>query len=203
MSSEVIDAGGAGPVVGFSEDAPGTGATHPAQRLGWILLLLVLITTLATTVAAHAAPADGAGIPTPMAAARAVSATNTTLLPPTPPAEVPGSVAFPLFRMVFALALVLGVLFGGAWLFRRMPELLGPRGTPPRLRVLEVRTLGGKHALFVIAYDRQRLLVGSSPHGIGLIDRLPDEDLPVAADPRGTAAPASFAAALGQFLRPR
>lgn len=112
-------------------------------------------------------------------------------------------VAFPVFRILLALGLVMAVLFGGAWVFRRMPQWAGNRGVQPRLRVLEVKVLGGKHALFVVGYDQQRLLVGSSPTGINLIDRLPPESEPPGADPAGNPAPPSFVAALAQILRTR
>ena len=38
----------------------------------------------------------------------------------------------------------------------------------------EVKPLGNRHALYVIGYDRQRMLVASSPAGITLLGPLPE-----------------------------
>lgn len=124
-------------------------------------------------------------------------------LGPTVTPEVP-PVAFPVFRILLALGLVLGVLFGGVWLFRNLPQLLGPKGRTPRLQVLEVRGLGGRHSLFVVGYDGHRFLVGSSPNGLSLIDRLPTEESGVVEPTLGGGSPPpSFLAALTQVLRSR
>jgi flagellar biogenesis protein FliO len=163
-------------------------------RPGVVAVGLVLLSTLAAAIAVQAADAVPTSLLVP-------GATNVVLAPSVPEA-MPG-VAFPVFRILLALGLVLGVLFGGVWVFRRLPQWAGNRGVAPRLRVLEVRVLGGKHALFVIGYDQQRLLVGSSPTGINLIDRLPPESELPGMDTAGSPAPPSFVAALAQILRTR
>jgi flagellar biogenesis protein FliO len=88
--------------------------------------------------------------------------------------ELP-DVTFPLFRVFGALAVVVALFVGGAWLFRNWSGFAGPRGRTARLRMLEMRSLGNRHALFVVGYDQQRLLIASSPAGITLLERLPSE----------------------------
>lgn len=93
---------------------------------------------------------------------------------PVASADLP-EVTFPLFRVFGALALVLALFVAGAWLFRHGAGLSRGRARSARLRVLEMRPLGSRHALFVVGYDEQRMLVASSPAGITLLDRLPAE----------------------------
>ena len=122
----------------------------------------------------------------------------STNLPPLPP-SLP-EVTFPLFRILTALGLVLAVVFGGAWLFRNWQGIPSQRGRPARLRTLEMRMLGNRHALFVVAYDQQRLLIATSPAGVTLLERLP----PAAAeDAEAAPLPASFADALRRLLPTR
>jgi flagellar biogenesis protein FliO len=46
------------------------------------------------------------------------------------------------------------------------------RGQVPQLNVLEVRSLGGRHALYVVGYEQERFLIASSPAGISLVSHL-------------------------------
>ncbi|MBK7997255.1 MAG: flagellar biosynthetic protein FliO [Verrucomicrobia bacterium] len=39
-----------------------------------------------------------------------------------------------------------------------------------------MKALGGKHALYVVGYQQQRLLLASSPGGVSLVSHLPEED---------------------------
>lgn len=111
------------------------------------------------------------------AAETGVSTSAVTNGPPVV-ADLP-DVTFPLFRVFGALAVVVALFVGGAWLFRNWSGFAGPRGRTARLRMLEMRSLGNRHALFVVGYDQQRLLIASSPAGITLLERLPSEpDIP-------------------------
>jgi flagellar biogenesis protein FliO len=106
-----------------------------------------------------------------------------------------------LLRVLGALAVVLGLFLGSVWLFRNGPQIGFRRSRAARLQVLESRSLGGRHSLHVIAYERERFLVASAPGGINLLSSLPpakeDEndmkELPVAG--------LNFAEALGRVLR--
>jgi len=135
--------------------------------------------------------------------ANAVSAETTNspapalTLPPLPGAGPS------IIRVIGALALVLGIFFGGAWLFRNWQRLTIQRGRAPKLNIIETRPLGGKHALYVIGYDQERFLLAASPTGVNLLTHLP-----AAAETDGpgdsAAAPAalpSFAQALTKVLK--
>lgn len=114
--------------------------------------------------------------------------------------EIPGSASlfFPLLRVLGALAVVLAVFFGGLWCFRNWQRLTARKGQAPKLSVLEVKNLGQRHALFVVGYEQQRLLIASSPTGVNLLTALPS-----GSDAVETAVPVenSFTAALTAALQ--
>ncbi len=107
-------------------------------------------------------------------------------------------------RVLGAFALVLGVFFGGVWLFKNWQRLALQRGHTPKLSVLETRSLGGRHSIFVIGYEAERFLIASSPAGVNLLSHLPaaagDAGGPAAPD-KTPPAPPSFAQALTQVLK--
>ena len=55
-----------------------------------------------------------------------------------------------LLRVTGALALVLGLFLGGAWLFKNWQRLAVQRGRQPKLNILETRSLGARQAVFVV-----------------------------------------------------
>ena len=71
--------------------------------------------------------------------------------PLTPPLP---DVGLSLVRVFGALALVLAIFLGGVWLFRNWQRLVIQGGRAPRLNVLEVRSLGGRHVLYVVGYQQ-------------------------------------------------
>ena len=81
-----------------------------------------------------------------------------------------------LLRVTGALALVLGLFLGGAWLFKNWQRLALQRGSQPKLNILETRSLGARQAVFVVAYERQRFLVATSPAGVNLLSHLPEAE---------------------------
>jgi flagellar biogenesis protein FliO len=93
--------------------------------------------------------------------------------------ELPDSASglFSLLRVLGALALVFAIFFGGLWLFRNWQRAFVNKGRAPRLDVLEVKSLGQRHALYVVGYENQRMLVASSPAGITMLTTLPDDEL--------------------------
>ena len=101
------------------------------------------------------------------------------LMMATPVCAQPGSSTLPdagasVLRVFGALLLVLALFFAGVWLFRNWQRFTARQnGTVPKLNVLEVKALGNRHALYVVGYDRQRMLVASSPTGITLLSPLP------------------------------
>jgi flagellar biogenesis protein FliO len=139
------------------------------------------------TVAALATLAPFTGV--------AESTNSLTAVPPALP-----DVGLSLLRVMGALAVVLAVFLGGVWLFRNWQRLVIQRGRSPRLNVLEVRSLGGRHALYVVGYDQERFLIGSSPAGVNFLSHLqPSEEAPVP-EPKA-APPPSFGVALARVLR--
>jgi len=108
----------------------------------------------------------------------------------------PGPVAPPLpelgisfLRLLGALALVIALCLAGAWLFRNGQRLAHRGRRPSKLSLLEVKPLGQRLALYVVAYERQRLLLGASPTGVTLISQLPDA---TPAQPDTAPSPGSF-----------
>lgn len=89
--------------------------------------------------------------------------------PPAPALPDPG---WALLRVLAALALVLGLFALAVWLFRNGQRVLA-RGRTPKLRILEVRPLGGRQSLYVVAYERERFLLAASPQGLQLLTHLP------------------------------
>jgi flagellar biogenesis protein FliO len=128
-------------------------------------------------------------------------------------AETTNSVAAPLVapalpdaglsivRVFGALVLVIGIFLGGIWLFKNWQRLAVQRGRAPKLNVLETRSLGGRHAIYVVGYDQERFLISSSPGGVNLLSHLPTATEGEAdATAKNSPAP-SFAQALTQVLK--
>ncbi|HYV30132.1 MAG TPA: flagellar biosynthetic protein FliO, partial [Candidatus Binatia bacterium] len=109
-----------------------------------------------------------------MAPAASAASLLSTNLPPVSP--VLPEVGFSVIRLFGALTLVLGLFLSGVWLFKNWPRLTRQRGRPAQLQVVEMRALGGKHVLYVVGYQQQRLLLASSPAGVMLLSHLPAAD---------------------------
>ncbi len=127
-----------------------------------------------------------------------VSFAGTTNLPPAQSA-LP-DLGFSALRVFGALILVLALFLGGVWLFKNWQRVAVYKGRPPKLNVLEVKSLGSRHALYLVAYEQQRLLISSSPAGINLLTHLPEAGEQTV----GMAAPVpTFAQSLRQVLAPK
>ena len=98
-----------------------------------------------------------------------------------------------------ALALVIGLFLGGVWLFKNWQRLAIQRGRAPKLSVLETRSLGGRHAIFVIGYEQERFLIASSPAGVNLLSHLPAAT--ETASDAGNSPKPTFTQALGEALK--
>jgi len=79
-----------------------------------------------------------------------------------------------VLRVMGALAFVLALFFAGVWMVKNRQRIPGLRRRAPRLNVLEVRSLGNRHSLCLIACEQQRLLLAVSPTGVTLLSRLPE-----------------------------
>jgi flagellar biogenesis protein FliO len=91
------------------------------------------------------------------------------------PASTPDMLG-PVLRMGGALALVIGLFLTGVWLLKNWQRFACRRGALPKLSVLEVKSLGQRQAIYVVAYEQQRMLLASSPAGVVLLSHLPEED---------------------------
>lgn len=86
----------------------------------------------------------------------------------------PPSIGFSVLRTIGALCLVFSLLFGGAWVYRNSSRFAPRRGRAAKLKVLESRSLGHRHSIFVVGYDNQRLLLSTSPTGVTMLTHLPE-----------------------------
>ena len=109
-------------------------------------------------------------------------------------------VGLSFLRVIGALIFVLAIFLGGVWLFRNWQRLAVKRGQAPKLNVLEVRSLGGRQALYVVGYERERFLLSSSPNGVALVTHLPASE-ETAATAQSPAPTAVFSQVLAQMLR--
>ena len=95
---------------------------------------------------------------------------------------------------LFALALVLGLIFALAWLVRRMPGLTGMRGGSG-LRVVASLALGTRERLIVVEVGETQLLLGTGAAGTRLLHTL---ETPLTVEPPPQAP--AFAQLLAQRL---
>lgn len=111
-------------------------------------------------------------------------------------AAVP-SMGTAVFRMVGSLAVVIALFFAGAWIFRNMHRFRSAGATPRKLQVLEGKSLGPRQAVYVVAYEQQRMLIGASAQGLTLLTLLPEG---VSQPETERIVPVSFGEALMQAL---
>ena len=107
-------------------------------------------------------------------------------------------VGFSVLRVFGALALVIALFLGGIWLWRNWQRFMVRKNGAPKLNVLEVKSIGQRQALLVVAYEQQRMLLASSSGGVTLVSHLPAGE-----HEEATEAPAprvSFAEAFQQVL---
>jgi len=97
-----------------------------------------------------------------------------------------------LMQTVFGLALVIGLVFGCAWLARRL-GLQGPTRSA-LVKTVGSASLGGKERVAVVEIGDTWLVLGTAPGNVRLLHTLPAGEVPGAAPPPGnTALPATFA----------
>jgi flagellar biosynthetic protein FliO len=99
--------------------------------------------------------------------------------------------------MIGSLAFVIALFFAGVWAFRNFHRLKPAGSAPRKLQVLEGKTLGPRQAVYVVAYEQQRLLIGATAQGITLLTHLPEGPAETHTD---RVVPVSFGEALLQAL---
>ncbi len=71
-----------------------------------------------------------------------------------------------VFSMLFGLAIVLGLLFAGAWLIKRLQNVRGQLPDQQLIKVLSVQQLGIKDRVVLLQVGDERVLVGSGSQGL-------------------------------------
>jgi flagellar protein FliO/FliZ len=149
-----------------------------------------------TPVPAAAVPAPAAATATaPVAAPRALPGRPDTV--PSTPGYNPSPAAGGLLQTIFALMLVLGLLFGLAWVMKRF----GPRMQSGQagLRIVGALNLGGRERIMVVEVGDQWIVVGASPGRINALATIPkQEGVPLEARLEGHAPAAS---SFGEWLK--
>lgn len=106
-----------------------------------------------------------------------------------------------VLRVFGALILVIALFLGGVWFFRNWKQLAVKRsGIAPKLNIYEVKSLGQRQAIYVVGYQQQRMLLGSSPAGITLVSHLPAAEEGEPASPAAPVGKMNFIDALQQVL---
>jgi len=77
-----------------------------------------------------------------------------------------------MLRILGALLIVIAIILGGTWWFRksRMFGLVPAQSS--HLNVIETRLLGSRHALHVVEYGSKRFLIADSPAGTNYLTDL-------------------------------
>ncbi|HEY0456678.1 MAG TPA: flagellar biosynthetic protein FliO [Verrucomicrobiae bacterium] len=112
------------------------------------------------------------------------------------------STSFSVLRVFGSFIIVLALFCGGVWVFKNWQRLAVHKGRSPKLNIHEVKSIGGRHSLFVVGYEQQRFLVASSPGGVQLLTHLPEADTSAVSESAPAPAPA-FAQALQRVLAGR
>ena len=115
----------------------------------------------------------------------------------------PVSLTEVMIRIVGALMIVMAILLGGAWWFRKSRLFGLVPAQSSHLNVIETRSLGSRHALHVVEYGSKRFLIADSPAGTNFLTDLEKleeqvtEELDEAAE---KISPGSFAGKLKTLL---
>ncbi len=84
-----------------------------------------------------------------------------------------------LVKMISALLLVLGLILGSAFLFKRyFGSRLGRWKNAPLIQVLSTTYLGPKREVSIIEVGDQYLVVGVTPYQISLLSQLDESQVP-------------------------
>ena len=115
----------------------------------------------------------------------------------------PVSLTEVMIRIVGALMIVMAILLGGAWWFRKSRLFGLVPAQSSHLNVIETRSLGSRQALHVVEYGSKRFLIADSPAGTNFLTDLEKmeeeatEELDEAAE---KISPGSFAGKLKTLL---
>ncbi|MFX1673620.1 flagellar biosynthetic protein FliO [Paraburkholderia sp. A2WS-5] len=125
-------------------------------------------------------------------AARSASGASAVIVGSAAPSLGFGAV----LQTVFGLLLVIGVVFGCAWLARRLGLQHGPKSA--LVKTVGGASLGGKERVAVVEIGDIWLVLGAAPGNVRLLHTMPAGELPAAA---GTGAPLALQGNFGQRFR--
>ena len=157
--------------------------------------------TDSTATAGDAATAPAAATGTAAVPAAPAAGTDTTTAPNPARAQL-GVPAAPysnaatgggLMQTTFALAFVIALLLGGAWVLKRF----GPRGFgggSNTVKLVGALSVGARERIMVVEVGDQWIVVGASPGRMNALATMPRQETPeVAPGSQPMAAPANFA----------
>ncbi|MGE7991350.1 flagellar biosynthetic protein FliO [Pseudomonas sp. NPDC089554] len=98
--------------------------------------------------------------------------------------STPGGLGGQLAQMLFGLLLVVGLIFGLAWLLRRM-QVASPRGGQV-IEIVGSRAIGPRDRLLLVQVGKEQILIGHSPGNIEALHVLA-EPVPMPANARPAA----------------
>ncbi|MDR3100235.1 MAG: flagellar biosynthetic protein FliO [Paraburkholderia sp.] len=101
-----------------------------------------------------------------------------------------------VLQTVFGLALVIGVVFGCAWLARRLGLQHGPKSA--LVKTVGGASLGGKERVAVVEIGDTWLVLGAAPGNVRLLHTMPAGESPAAA---GITAGPALQGSFGQRFR--
>ena len=115
----------------------------------------------------------------------------------------PVSLTEVMIRIVGALMIVMAILLGGAWWFRKSRLFGLVPAQSSHLNVIETRSLGSRHALHVVEYGSKRFLIADSPAGTNFLtdlEKLEEEATEEFDEAAEKISPGSFAGKLKTLL---
>ena len=115
----------------------------------------------------------------------------------------PVSLTEVMIRIVGALMIVMAMLLGGAWWFRKSRLFGLVPAQSSHLNVIETRSLGSRHALHVVEYGSKRFLIADSPAGTNFLtdlEKLEEEATEELDEAAEKISPGSFAGKLKTLL---
>lgn len=127
-------------------------------------------------------------------AARAVAVVAAGLPGLARAAAIEPSFAGGLAQTLVGLAIVLALIFGAAWVLRRLNVGASPAGSA--LRLVASQPLGQRERVVLVEVAEQWLVIGVAPGSVSAIASLPKGALPAA-----PAAPPAFASLLARMRR--
>ena len=80
-------------------------------------------------------------------------------------------------KMIFLLALVIGLLMISAWFLKRlMKQRLESMNDISQIKILERRIINQKTIIYIVELPGKRLVIGESPSGLVNLTELPPEN---------------------------